>query len=387
MRQRVSFAIFLGLAGWPLVASAQQGGAPAPVVCFGTPQAAAAAAAAAQNPGRGRGGQGPAAAPATGVAPPAPDVTITAIPGVIAGGLKWTQIWEALGNNADGIVADKDGNVFIAQEELSAAIKIDKSDKASVFVANTQGGGSFAIDRQGRLLAIRRTAAAGAANDNTPNAPPTGGVVQLAPQRKVLADTAADGSPWVARPGDLAADDKGGAYFTQGCVYYGAANGKITLAADDLRTNGIALSPDYKVLYVTNGAAPGPGGRGGRGPGGPPGTIVAFDVQPDGTLKNRRTFATLQTGNGDGSAVDAAGRLYVSVGTVIEVYAPDGKFLGSIPTPGGVISVALGGPNHKTLYAVVNGSVGPEGAIPGVVRTMRVSRIPTIAQGVKNRGK
>src|SRR5438093_3662784 len=169
MKRKVWFAIFAGLVGYPLVARAQQGAAP--VVCVGTPQFAAQAAAAAQNPPQGRGqapGPGRGAAP-----PPPPDVTTAEIPGVIAAGLKWTKIWEALGNNADGIVADKDGNLLIAQEEASAAIKIDKNDKASVLIANTQGAGSFAIDRQGRLLAVQRMAAANAPNANTPNAPAT----------------------------------------------------------------------------------------------------------------------------------------------------------------------------------------------------------------------
>jgi ELWxxDGT repeat protein len=46
------------------------------------------------------------------------------------------------------------------------------------------------------------------------------------------------------------------------------------------------------VLYFTNGN-----------------TILAFDVQPDGTAVNRREFAKLEAGGaGDGLAIDAAGR-------------------------------------------------------------------------------
>ena len=120
--------------------------------------------------------------------------------------------------------------------------------------------------------------------------------------------------------------------------------------------------------------------------------MVAFDVQPDATLTNRRTFVTLKQdpadrANGDGTMVDAAGRLYVSIGSTIQVFDKGGKALGSIPTPGRVISIALGGPDHKTLYAVVNASIGLQGPIQGVQRTMRVFRIPAVAQGLKNRGK
>src|SRR5688500_15029087 len=52
--------------------------------------------------GAGPAAAAPAAAPAT--FPPAPaEYTVTAIPGVIAAGQKWTKVWETSGNNADGI--------------------------------------------------------------------------------------------------------------------------------------------------------------------------------------------------------------------------------------------------------------------------------------------
>ena len=40
------------------------------------------------------------------------------------------------------------------------------------------------------------------------------------------------------------------------------------------------------------------------------GEIVAFDVQPDGTVKNQRDFGKLEADRGgDGMTIDAAGRL------------------------------------------------------------------------------
>ena len=38
-------------------------------------------------------------------------------------------------------------------------------------------------------------------------------------------------------------------------------------------------------------------------------TMAAFDVQPDGSLKNQREFAKLTAGGSDGSTIDAAGRV------------------------------------------------------------------------------
>src|SRR5687768_17295270 len=53
--------------------------------------------------GAGRPG-GPAAAPAPAPAtfpPPPAEYAVTAMPGVIAAGQKWTKVWEVSGNNAD----------------------------------------------------------------------------------------------------------------------------------------------------------------------------------------------------------------------------------------------------------------------------------------------
>src|SRR5438045_3842453 len=86
-----------------------------------TPAPAAAARPGGPGGGAGRPGGAPgAAAPAAPAAPaafpPAPaDYTVAAIPGVIAAGQKWTKLWEVSGNNADGILADKNGDLLIAQ--------------------------------------------------------------------------------------------------------------------------------------------------------------------------------------------------------------------------------------------------------------------------------
>src|SRR5581483_5411473 len=45
--------------------------------------------------------------------------TSTEIPGVIAAGQEWKQVWQVDGNNADGIIATKDGGILIAQNDNS----------------------------------------------------------------------------------------------------------------------------------------------------------------------------------------------------------------------------------------------------------------------------
>ena len=62
--------------------------------------------------------------------PPAKEVTITAIPGIIDAGAKWTLVWQG-DSNADGIVGFKDGLLF-AQEQTNHVNMLDKHDKFSV---------------------------------------------------------------------------------------------------------------------------------------------------------------------------------------------------------------------------------------------------------------
>ena len=69
----------------------------------------------------------------------------------------------------------------------------------------------------------------------------------------------------------------------------------------------------------------------------------------------------LSAGGGDGSTIDAKGRLYVTSGAGVEVIDPSGKRLGVIPTPRGVITCAFGGKNKKTLFILARGVHDLEG--------------------------
>jgi len=171
-------------------------------------------------------------------------------------------------------------------------------------------------------------------------------VTQLEPQRKILADKY-NGDPLDCVGGvinDLTADSKGGVYYSMGGVYHASAAGVVTKYGENINPNGIVLSADEKTLYVTNGA-----------------TMAAFDVQPDGSLKNQREFAKLTAGGGDGSTIDAAGRVYVTTQAGVEVLGPDGKNLGVIPTPRGVITGAFGGKDKKTFYILARGATDANG--------------------------
>jgi gluconolactonase len=292
------------------------------------------------------------------------------IPGVIAAGQRWKSVWTGTGNNADGIIATKDGGILAAQNTNSAVLKLDKDGKASTAYMDTNTGGAVSMNKKGALFVVERALPAS--------------VWQLAPKRQLIANMY-NGEPLdcLSRQpiNDLSADSKGGVYFTMGGLYYVNPKGVVTKQGTVTGTNGVVLSPDEKTLYVTGrltpagaapaaDAAPAPG----AGPGGPGGTLIAYDVQADGSLTKERQFSMCTCG--DGTTVDSEGRVYSTGGGGVQVVAPDGKYLGEIPTPLGVITVAFSGPDKKTLYAVANNQ-----------RFDEIFTIQMIAQGYKGRAK
>jgi gluconolactonase len=328
-------------------------------------EAAPGAGGAGRAAGRGRQGGGAVATPA------ARKLEITAIPGVVAAGGKWTKIWQAGGNSADGIIPEKSGNVLVAQEDFDAVLRIDENGKSSVAFANAKGIGSISMDPKGGIYGAHRTERAGSTKpdkDSIVNA-----ITLLAPERKTLADKWTDGTALTVRPNDLTADGKGGAYFTGGCLYYASPKG-VSVEAENLRTNGIVFSPDEKTLYVTNG-----------------GSVVAFDVKGPGMLTNRRDFAKLPEGSGgDGMVVDSQGRLYVTANPGLQVFDKAGMYLGVIPTPRGVISVTFAGRDRKTLYVIGSGADDDSGQPirEGPQQTAAtIYKLPVLAQGLKGRAK
>jgi gluconolactonase len=275
-------------------------------------------------------------------------------------------------DNADGIVGTEDGGLLFAQEQPNRVSKLDPDDRVSVAIEDTHGTGALAIDAKGRVLGVQRTCTDPGRGPAT-CAEPTR-VAVLSPERMVLADDIS-GKP-LGRLNDLVVGRNGVVYFTSGGAYSVNNAGRVSSLGENIRANGIMLSPDERVLYVTNG-----------------GSILAFDAQADGGVMNRRDFAVLEAGGtGDGMAVDAAGRLYVTSQPGVQVFDRSGRYLGLIPTPRNAISVAFAGVNKKTLYIVGSGALGTDGRefiTPEGVRNnaKTIYRLPMLAEGFTGRAK
>lgn len=292
---------------------------------------------------------------------------------MIAAGARWTEVWHADGNNADGLVGTKDGGVLFAQNDANTVGEIDKNGKVTFPYTGLNVSGSVAMNSRGTLFVLNRgyTGLSGTAHRYA-------SIDELAPQKKVFADKDPNGDPMdcIGVLNDAVAASNGGVYFSMAGLYYAAPDGKVTKqdgknGNPPLGTNGIILTPDEKHVIVTNA-----------------GTLVILDVGPDGQLSSQRKFADLDTtglavgqgAGGDGSCFDAAGRYYISTANGVQVFYKDGKHLGNIPANRGLVSLTISGAQHKTLYAVTAANVNGE-------RKVWIESIPLLAMGPKSRGK
>lgn len=133
-------------------------------------------------------------------------------------------------------------------------------------------------------------------------------------------------------------------------VYRVSRDGKITLLIRDLKApNGIAFSPDEKILYVSD-VDP------------KRAAWWAYDVQPDGTVANGRIFFDATRWRKDpffgpdGFKVDKDGNLFGARPGGVSVFAPDGTHLGDIET-GQPTSNLNWGEDGSVLYITGGSSI------------------------------
>jgi gluconolactonase len=310
---------------------------------------------------------------------PATDTVAPDIPGVVKGGTVVKVVKDGF-TATDGPVPLPDGSLIFWDFPSKHIVKIDKDGNASTFLTQGVGVGrngaqAMTFDSKGRLITLDK--------DKTSTRI---AVVHPPGSERVLIDTC-EGKP-MPEANDLIADKKGGVYFTDqdGFILYGRPDGTcIKVQTETDRLNGIILSRDEKTLYVTT------QGRTAREAltsadlktdGG--NTLLAFDIQQDGTLRNRRVFANYEFINrrpeglpdqrfgGDGITIDSQERIYAATAAGIQVFSPQGKLLGTIPVSRNPQNLAFAGSDKKTLYITGRGAI---------------YKIDMLSQGFKGRAK
>ncbi|HZN27662.1 MAG TPA: SMP-30/gluconolactonase/LRE family protein [Burkholderiales bacterium] len=276
----------------------------------------------------------------------APDVTIVGV----AGGLGFTE----------GPVWRRDALLFsdIPNNRIARWRRLPEGPELTTFTTGHSNG--LTLDRQGRLIAAehggRRVSRI--ADDGT---------------RTVLAEKF-EGKR-LNSPNDLVVKSDGSIYFTdppyalqpappggarpegwwkgaipgkelaiQG-VYRLTPDGALRLLADDFALpNGLAFSPDESVLYIADSAHK---------------HIRAFDVAPDGSLKNSRILVDMtskEPGVPDGMKLDVNGNIFSTGPGGIWVCRPNGAVLGHIVLPELPANVGWG-EDGTVLFATARTSV------------------------------
>ncbi len=277
-----------------------------------------------------------------------------AIPGVIATGAE-VQLVSDKFDNTEGPLPDGQGGLYFSDTNAGRTYHLDAKGTLTVWRENTRRGNGIAMRRDGRLAWAEEPMIIQQGNN---------GFVNRTRGFRLF------------QPNDLIFDAKGGLYFTdpgprpvvKGLkvnVYYLPMGSNEPKIVDDgvARPNGVELSNDGRTLYVADTV----------------GTLAyAYDVQPDGSLKNKRPWAGLRDippgmeGFADGMAIDRNDRLYIATLTGVQVFNNKGGHIGTIKVPRQPSNVAFSGVEKKTLY---------------ITARQALYRIETMAQGPDRPGK
>jgi gluconolactonase len=209
-----------------------------------------------------------------------------------------------------------------------------KDGKCETFRSPSSNSNGLTLDKQGRLIACEH------GSRRVTRTEIDGTVTALAERYE---------GKRLNSPNDVVVKSDGAIYFTdppygvksdqreldfQG-VYRISPDGKTLnlLVKDFVKPNGLAFTPDEKILYVNDTER---------------GHIRAFDVAADGLISNSRVFA--QTPGADGMKVDTAGTVYCTSQTGVMVFDRTGKHLGTFVTAEQPANCGFGDADWKTLY-------------------------------------
>ena len=256
----------------------------------------------------------------------------------------------------EGPLWHPDGFFYFVDLRVNRLHKIVPGQAAELVRENTGEGNGTTFDLQGRLIMCE------GGNRRLSRMDPDGMV-------EVLVDRY-EGRRF-NRPNDVVCKSDGSIFFTDpglripldqrelphAGVYRLAPDGALTLVADCEYPNGLAFSPDERILYVANSrwAA----------------YIHALELNDDGTLRRRRIFADMSSdepdGVPDGMKVDVEGNVYCTGPGGVWVFAPDGRHLGTIRPPEVPANLAFGGPDRRTLFFTARTSLySTRVKVPGV---------------------
>lgn len=267
----------------------------------------------------------------------------------LATGLRWAEgpVW--FGDARHLLISDIPNNRILKWEEETGAISVYR--RPSNFAnGNTR-------DRQGRLVTCEHGAR------RVTRTELDGGITVLmdrfegkrlnSPNDVVVKS---DGSIWFTDPPFGLLGDYEGARAEQELpetLYrLDPATGRAAVLDDTIAgPNGLAFSPDERVLYVVQSRAS-------------PRNILAYDMTEDGTrINGRRVLIDAGPGTPDGFRLDEDGNLWCGwgMGTPeldgVMVFSPQGEPIGRIQLPERCANLCFGGPKRSRLFMAASQSV------------------------------
>jgi gluconolactonase len=249
----------------------------------------------------------------------------------------------------EGPLWHPDGFYYFVDVRASRFYRIRPGGPAELLRENTGEGNGTTFDRDGRLVICE------GGNRRLTCWPAEGKFASS----EVLIDRF-EGKR-LNRPNDLVCKSDGSIYFTNpglrvpladreldtSAIYRVKPDGSVSHVADFEYPNGLAFSPDERVLYVAN-------------------TrfamyIHAIELDSTGDMVRRHIFADMSSdkpeGVPDGMKVDVEGRVYCTGPGGTWVFAPNGEKLGIIKTPEVPANLCFGGPDMKTIFFTARTSV------------------------------
>jgi gluconolactonase len=249
----------------------------------------------------------------------------------------------------EGPLYHPDGFYYFVDVRESKFYRIRPGGAAELLRENTGDGNGTTFDPQGRLIQCE------GGNRRLTRWPADGKFTAS----EVLIDKF-EGKR-LNRPNDVVCKSDGSIHFTDpglrvpikdreqetSAIYCVKADGSVGKIADFEYPNGLAFSPDERILYAAN-------------------TrfamyIHAVELDGAGNMTRRRIFADMSSdakiGVPDGMKVDVEGRVYCTGPGGTWVFAPDGSRIGIIKTPEVPANLCFGGPDMKTVFFTAHTSV------------------------------
>ena len=232
----------------------------------------------------------------------------------------------------EGPACDLAGNIFAVNFKAQHTIgRITPAGVSEVFVTlpGASIGNGIRFDREGKMYVADYTGH---------------NVLRIDPTTRKIEVFAHE--PRMNQPNDLAIAPDGTLFASDpnwkektGQLWRIDTDGAVTRLAENMgTTNGIEVSPDGKKLYVNESVQR---------------NVWAFDIQPDGSLANKKLLKKFPDFGFDGMRCDIDGNLYITrhgKGTVV-VLSPAGIILREIDVLGAKPSnLCFGGPDGRTVY-------------------------------------